>query len=154
VLNSGDVWPACGTVKGVSEGNGVGDEDLGEDEVRAHGLLGNEGVSEQDILRKSPFVTGVAWPDVVAFLRGRRSVSEAARKSKFVVPRALVDPDRAEQTIATLCWSIYSLYQNKQTLCHAICALISRCKADYERYDIFCYFDSKLSDTRASILLH
>src|ERR1700729_880182 len=59
VLNSGDVWPACGTVKGVSEGNGVGDEDLGEDEVRAQGLLGNEGVSEQDILRKSPFVTGV-----------------------------------------------------------------------------------------------
>jgi hypothetical protein len=92
----------------VSEGICVGDGDLGEDRLRGRGLSGNEGISEQDIPRKSPFVIGVAKPEVV-FLCGRRSASEAARKSKFVVPRALVDPDRAEQTIATLCWSIYSL---------------------------------------------
>jgi hypothetical protein len=46
VLNSGAIWPTCGTVKGVREKNGVGDEDLGEDELRARGLLGNDGVSE------------------------------------------------------------------------------------------------------------
>ena len=46
VLNSGDVWPACGIIRGVSEGNGAGDEDLGEDELRWRGLLGNDGVSE------------------------------------------------------------------------------------------------------------
>lgn len=40
---------------------------------------------------------------------GRCNASSAARSSKFVVPSAFVDPDRAEQTMATLCWSRYRL---------------------------------------------
>jgi len=50
---------------------------------------------------------GVVEPeadDPAGFVRLR--ASDAARKSKLVVPRALVDPDRAEQTIATLLSSI------------------------------------------------
>jgi hypothetical protein len=98
-------------------------------------------------------VTGVAIPEAAAFLRGRRSASEAARKSKFVVPRALVDPDRAEQTMATLCWSMYSLDQNKRGLSCDLC--IRRCvQADYERNDVLRYFDSKLSNARASKFLY
>ena len=32
-----------------------------------------------------------------------RNASDAACRSKFVVPSALVDPERAEQTNTTLC---------------------------------------------------
>lgn len=36
---------------------------------------------------------------------GRWSASEAARRRRLVVPRAFVLPERAEQTMAILCWS-------------------------------------------------
>ena len=44
---------------------------------------------------------------------GRARASEAARSSRFVVPSALVDPERAEHTTATLCWSKYVLAKAK-----------------------------------------
>jgi len=44
-------------------------------------------------------------PDEPAAL-GRRSASDAARKRRLVVPSAFVEPERAEQTIATLCSSM------------------------------------------------
>ena len=40
---------------------------------------------------------------------GRWRASSAARRRRLVVPRAFVDPERAEQTMATLCWSRYCL---------------------------------------------
>lgn len=58
---------------------------------------------------KSPLETGVRVPVPgvseglpLAFV-GRRSASAEARKRRLVVPNAFVDPERAEQTIATLC---------------------------------------------------
>ncbi len=42
-------------------------------------------------------------PGVSETLFDRLSASPAALSSRLVVPSALVDPDRAEQTIATLC---------------------------------------------------
>lgn len=68
--------------------------------------------SERDIPRKRPFplTCGVPVPEIIElFLGRRRRASEAAWMRRLVVPSAFVDPDRAEQTIATLCWSIYSL---------------------------------------------
>lgn len=40
---------------------------------------------------------------------GRSRASVEALRSSDVVPSALVDPDRAEHTIASLCWSRYVL---------------------------------------------
>lgn len=40
------------------------------------------------------------------------SASSAARSKRFVVPSALVDPERAEHTMATLCWSKYDLHRS------------------------------------------
>ena len=49
-----------------------------------------------------PIETGVANPeDPTGFDRGFNA-SDAARSNRFVVPNAFVDPDRAEQTTATL----------------------------------------------------
>ena len=50
---------------------------------------------------------GVAVPEheePAGFLR--RNASEAARRSRLVVPNVFVEPERAEQTIATLCPSM------------------------------------------------
>ncbi len=54
-------------------------------------------------------------PGVSDGLLVRCKASEAAFSRRFVVPKAFVDPDRAEQTIATLCWSRYSLARPKAT---------------------------------------
>jgi len=54
-----------------------------------------------------PREIGVAAPEPdkpAAF--GRRSASDAARKRRLVVPSAFVEPERAEQMIATLCSSM------------------------------------------------
>lgn len=58
-------------------------------------------LSDCDVLRKRPcpFSWGVPFAEF-KFL-GRRA-SEAAWIRRLVVPSAFVDPDRAEQTIATL----------------------------------------------------
>jgi len=52
-------------------------------------------------------VGGVITPDSTGDkgLDGRRRVSDAARRRRLVVPSALVEPERAEQTIASLCRS-------------------------------------------------
>jgi len=43
-------------------------------------------------------------PEVPLDFAGLVKASEEARRRRLVVPRAFVDPERAEQTIATL-WS-------------------------------------------------
>lgn len=51
-----------------------------------------------------PVVTGVTVPDLLCvFTDGRCFASEAALSNRFVVPSALVDAERAEQTMVTLC---------------------------------------------------
>ena len=51
-----------------------------------------------------PFVTGVVVSDLQRLLLdGRCLAAAAALSNRFVVPSALVDPERAEQTTATLC---------------------------------------------------
>ena len=49
-------------------------------------------------------VSGVAAPDCTGDKTGagRRRASDAARRRRLVVPSALVEPERAEQTIASL----------------------------------------------------
>lgn len=54
-------------------------------------------------------LAGETVPGVSDTLFERFSASPAALRRRFVVPRALVEPERAEQTIATLYWSKYSL---------------------------------------------
>lgn len=80
--------------------NGCGDVERGEDPLRDLGLKGGEHDPNRDMLLE----TGVAAPELwrLADLVGRRSASEAARSKRFVVPSAFVEPDRAEQTTATL----------------------------------------------------
>ena len=48
-------------------------------------------------------LVGDMVPGVSEMLFDRLRASPAALRSRFVVPSALVDPDRAEQTMATLC---------------------------------------------------
>ena len=70
------------------------------------GVIGGD--CEESLLERYPPVpnkpieTGVANPeDPTGFARGFNA-SDAARSSRFVVPSAFVDPERAEHTIATL----------------------------------------------------
>lgn len=72
----------------------------GEDLLRALGLPTGEGPC--DVREKMPL--GVLGP-VSDGLLVRESASEADLSSRLVVPSAFVEPDRAEQTMATLCWS-------------------------------------------------
>ena len=79
-----------------------GESDFGELLLRGRGLASGE---LNDSLEKSPF--GVVVPVFVPEAsepRGRFRASEAAFRRRFVVPRAFVEPERAEQTTATLCW--------------------------------------------------
>lgn len=50
--------------------------------------------------------TELFLPFVVPLAVVRRSASAEARSSRLVVPSAFVDPERAEHTMATLCWSM------------------------------------------------
>jgi hypothetical protein len=85
----------------LSEDIVAGDGDRGVDRVRGRGLSGGE---PSPICPNIPLVIGVVVPGVVPpFLVGRFNASEAARNRSVVVPRSLVDPERAEHTIATLC---------------------------------------------------
>lgn len=64
---------------------------------------------------KSPTPFGVAVPEVgLDFDLRLTSASEAAFKSRLVVPKAFVDPERAEHTTATLLESMYVLLTNKR----------------------------------------
>ena len=65
-------------------------------------------------MEKGEVVCGVVIPDVgdtpFASASGMRCrASSAALKSRLVVPNAFVEPERAEHTIASLCWSKYVL---------------------------------------------
>lgn len=74
-----------------------------DEPVRGRGLSGAEGGSDT---RPRNVVEGVMLPGVAApATLGRCNASPAARRRRFVVPSALVEPERAEQTTATLCWS-------------------------------------------------
>lgn len=63
--------------------------------------------------QKLAWVTGVVVPGVRALVNGftlfGRRASLAARRSKLVVPSALVEPERAEHTMARRCWFKCSL---------------------------------------------
>ena len=86
-----------------------GDPSLALEPLRLRGLEGGEpdcgGVVEEP---KTLLVTGVMMPGVSMLpLRlgpagPRRSASDAALSRRLVVPRALVEPERAEHTTATL----------------------------------------------------
>ena len=93
------VAPAC-PLSWENVVNGCGDVERGDDPLRDLELEGGEHEPNRDMLLE----TGVAVPELwsLADLFGRRSASEAARSKRFVVPRAFVEPDRAEQTTATL----------------------------------------------------
>jgi hypothetical protein len=71
----------------------------------SHGPVGDPKREHGDMRGKS--VSGVAVPDCTGD-KGEggcslRRASDAARSRRLVVPSALVDPERAEQTIASLC---------------------------------------------------
>lgn len=53
-----------------------------------------------------PFVAGESESDLQCDLGGRCLASPAALSNRLVVPRSLVEPERAEHTTATLCWSM------------------------------------------------
>lgn len=66
--------------------------------------LGDWRLSGGDAEYSKGFGTGDMKPGVPAglFRGGRVNASAAARSRRLVVPSALVDPERAEQTTATL----------------------------------------------------
>ena len=79
-----------------------GDPERGKDPLRDLGLKGGEFEFEPN--RDEPLEMGEAVPEQWPFadLLGRQRASEAARSNRFVVPSAFVEPERAEQTMATL----------------------------------------------------
>lgn len=85
----------------MNPGKFGGEEDLDE-RLRSFGLVGRDMESSQPA-PKSPRETGETVPGVPTALVRRCKASDAARSSRFVVPRAFVDPERAEHTTATLC---------------------------------------------------
>ena len=80
--------------------NGCADVEGGKEPLRGFGLKGGEHEPNRDMLLERGICVPELWP--LADLVGRRSASEAARSKRLVVPSAFVEPDRAEQTTATL----------------------------------------------------
>jgi hypothetical protein len=73
------------------------------------GVLGGDCDWPFALTPNKPIESGVAVPDhPTRFARGFKA-SDAARSSRFVVPSAFVDPERAEHTMATLCLSMWFL---------------------------------------------
>jgi hypothetical protein len=106
-LNAGGAPTANGRVKLTAEPGG---EPALDGPQLGLSVVGEPGCET----RPSGAQLGVIVPDsgVPANTEGRCSASDAARRSRFVVPSALVLPERAEQTIATLCCERYSLYDD------------------------------------------
>lgn len=95
ILNSGSALSA----KAAKPSN---DDDRGDEILRSlEGGVGGE-CERPNMLVPFPFA-GVTVPVPGKATLGRFGrTSEQARRSRFVVPSAFVDPDRAEQTMATL----------------------------------------------------
>jgi hypothetical protein len=68
-----------------------------------------DGLWSFPFVKRPPPVHGVGEGDEDALGFELRRASDAARNSKLVVPNAFVEPERAEQTTATLCSSMYFL---------------------------------------------
>ena len=70
----------------------------------ANALSAPSGEPVRELRQIRELVSGVAAPDCTGDRTGagRRRASDAARRRRLVVPSALVDPERAEQTIASL----------------------------------------------------
>jgi hypothetical protein len=68
---------------------------------------GSGGDPEREHREMKESISGVAAPDCTGDKGGgaRRSASDAARSRRLVVPSALVEPERAEQMMASLCRS-------------------------------------------------
>lgn len=83
--------PAHGSANALREPNG-----------EPNGEPGGEPVHELRLIRES--ISGDAEPDCTGDKTGagRRRASDAARRRRLVVPSALVEPERAEQTMASL----------------------------------------------------
>lgn len=89
-----DIGPTGGGVSGISGVRKV--EDCGEGD---RGLAGDDASL---YCPNKPFLRGVPLPEVATnFFCGWRA-SEAAWSRRFVVPKAFVEPERAEHTTATL----------------------------------------------------
>lgn len=89
--------------------NAEGESDLGEDLLRGLGLR----VPDMNLAKGSLGDTGVMKPGVSDVLVERCNACDAACKSRFVVPNDFVEPERAEHTMTTLCWSRYSLRETQ-----------------------------------------
>jgi hypothetical protein len=88
--------------KEPSEKEVAGEMDRGEEMVRYRGLPVPAG--DMDVEHVPPSGDrGVSAPSGGLRLAGRCNASDAARRRRLVVPSALVEPERAEHTIATLC---------------------------------------------------
>lgn len=92
VLLKGGGDPLTGVIENIPKG----ESDRGDDLLHRLGVPPRNGV-------KAPL--GVVDPGVSGQLRDGLSACEAACSNKFVVPKALVVPERAEHTMATLWWS-------------------------------------------------
>jgi hypothetical protein len=72
-------------------------------ELSRSGVLGGGDCDPSNRAPNKLLVNGVSVPGELGGLFWRFKASDAERKSRLVVPKALVDPERAEHTIATLC---------------------------------------------------
>lgn len=105
------------------------------------------GEEHSDSRLNMPLVTGVTVSDLEFVLMDGRFASVAALSNRLVVPSAFVDPERAEQTMATLCWSMWFLPNRWVHHCR------ERSK-DGSRYNVLCNLHSKFSDAGTSKFLH
>ena len=84
----------------MSEKEVAGEMDRGEETVRYRGLP----AGDMDMVDAPPSGDrGVSASSGGLRLALRCSASDAARRRRLVVPSALMEPERAEHTIATLC---------------------------------------------------
>lgn len=98
-LNGGKGWPVFGTMREFRFCWGEADP---VEHSGSGGLRGGDRDSSNPAPNK-PLVTGVVVPGELTTLERRRKASDAERNRRLVVPDVLVDPERAEHTIATLC---------------------------------------------------
>lgn len=96
----------CGDDEDEDIASAKGESVRGEDLLLGRGLLRGDWVCDWLCEKREKSPLGVFVPGVSVGLLVRCSASVAAFRRRLVVPRAFVDPERAEQTTATLCWSM------------------------------------------------